>query len=140
MLILPEPSSPGSSAHCEDETPPFDTPHTVMQLSDAIPVTYPPLTRAEEYLDIVDSSQGIIKFKKWLNMRTRQKNKDPSLHKPSQVPRKPRRPADRQSPSQSPARVNATNEGPSWMAATRRVPVSTLPCLTIRCGMSNISF
>ena len=126
MLTLLEPSSPGSSTHREDEVPPLEASYAVPQLSDAIPVTYPPLTRTEEHLDTVESSQGISKFKKWLQMRMKN-NKDLTLHEPNRVPEKSCRPADGPSPSQSAARVDARNEGPSWMAAGIRVRVSTLP-------------
>ena len=127
VLTLLESSSPGSSAHHEDEVPPLDVSHAIAQLSDVIPVIYPPSTHGEEHLDTVESSQGIAKFKRWLQMKTNKNNKDLTSHKPSQVPRKSRPPADGRSPSQSPARVDTTHEGPSRMAAGQRVPVIILP-------------
>ena len=122
-MLKPSPSE--SSAHHEDEVPPLDASHAVPQLSDAIPVTYPPLPRAEEHVDAAESSRGIGKLKLWIQMRTKKNNKDPTSHKPNRITTKARRPADPQPPSQSPARVNATNEGPSRMAAGQRVPAST---------------
>ena len=88
---------------------------------------YPPSTPAEEQLNTVESSQGISKFKKWLQIRTTKNNKNPTLHGPDLVPKKSRRPADDRSRSQSPGRVDTTNEGPSRIAAGIRVRVSTLP-------------
>ena len=127
MLTLLESSSPGSSAQDEDEAPPFDAPRVVVRSSDAIPVIYPPLARAEEHVDIVGSSRGITKFKKWIQMRTGKGRKDPTLHEPNRVPRKSRRHADGDSPSQSAARVDAINGVPSRIAAGIRVRASTLP-------------
>ena len=118
-----KPSSPESSAHYEDEVPPLDASHTVPQPSDAIPVTYPPLARAEEHVDTLESSHGIRKFTNWVQTRTKKRNKDSTLHDPDRVPEKSRRPSDGQSPPA--ARADATSEGPSRMAAGQRVPVST---------------
>ena len=134
MFTLLESSSPGSSVHHEDEVPPPDASHAVPQLSDTTPVIYPPFPRAEENIDAVESSHGITKIKKWIQIRIKKSNKDPTSHKPDRVTTKARRPADPRPPSQSPARVNATNEGPSRMAAGQRVPVSTLPFIDDRMG------
>ena len=128
VLTLLESSSPGSSAHDEDEVPPLDAPRAVVQSSDATPVIYPPLTRVEEHVDAVgSSSHGITKFKKWIQMRTGKSKKDPSLREHNRVSRKSRRRPDGHSPSQSATRVDATNEGPSRIAAGIRVRVGTLP-------------
>ncbi|KAG8220765.1 quinon protein alcohol dehydrogenase-like superfamily [Butyriboletus roseoflavus] len=124
-----EPSSPGSSVHCEDEVPPVGTSQATPHLPDALPMASPPLARAEEHLETVESSQGITKLKKWVQRRTKKGKKEPTLHKPGRAPRKSRRPAGGRSPPQSPARIDATNEGPSWIAAGQRVPrmVATSP-------------
>ena len=127
VLTLLQSSSPGSSAHHEDEGPPLDASHAVAQLSDAVPVVYPPPTRTEEHLDTVESSQGVTKIRKWLQMWTKKNNRDPTLHEHDRVPRKSRRPANGRSSPQSAARVDTTNKGPSRMAAGIRVRVSTLP-------------
>ena len=128
MLTLLEPSSPGSSTHREDEVSPLDASHLVARSSDSIQVIYPPLARAEEHVDIVESSRGVAKIKKWVQLRVKKSKKDPILHEPNRVPRKScRHTDDDRSPSQSAARVDATSEGPSRMAAGQRVPVSTLP-------------
>ena len=126
VLTLLESSSPGSSVHCEDEVPHLDTSYGVPQSSYSMPVIYPPLTRAEEHVNIVESSHGITKIKKWIQMRTGKSKKDPSLHEPNRVPRKSRQHPDGHSPSQSRARVDTTDKGPSRMAAGQRVPASTL--------------
>ena len=124
MLTLLESSSTGFSVHHEDETPPPDASRAVPQLSHATPVVYPPLTRAEQNINAVESSHAITKIKKWVQMRTKKGTGDPTLHEPDRVTTKARRPAHPRPPLQSPVRVN---EGPSRMAAGQRVPVSTLP-------------
>ncbi|KAG8220766.1 hypothetical protein J3R82DRAFT_2195 [Butyriboletus roseoflavus] len=124
-----EPSSPGSSIHHEDDILPLDVSQAAAQLSDAMPAIHPPLTHTEEHLDTAESSHGITRFKKWVQMRTKKSNKDPTSQKPNRVARQPPRPADSQPPPQSSARVDPTHEGPSWIAAGQRVPrmVATSP-------------
>ena len=57
-------------------------------------------------------------FRKWL--------RGPTSPKPGRRFGKSREAADPRSPSHSSPRVDATDEGPSWMAAARRRPVSAL--------------
>ena len=124
-MTLLESSSPESSVHCEDEVPPLDALRARVQSSDAIPVIYPPLTRAEEHNDAVEPSRGITKIKKWIQMGTK-KSKDFTLDKLDRDPRKSRWPGEPRPPTQSPAKVDTANVGPSRMAAAERVPVSAL--------------
>ena len=63
-------------------------------------------------------------FKRWLQTRFRKSNKDPASHKPDRLSGKSRQPGDPQPPPHLPARVDATNEGPSWIAAGKRKRVS----------------
>ena len=94
--------------------------HAISQFSDAPP----------ENLDAVVSPYGRSIFKKWLQRKC---NKDPTSHEPNQLSRQSCQPADRRSPSHSPARVDDRHEGPSRMA------VSVFPRWTIEWGVLNIS-
>ncbi|KAG8220767.1 WD40-repeat-containing domain protein [Butyriboletus roseoflavus] len=72
VLTLLKPSSPVSSAHREDEVLPLEASQAAAQLSSgAISVTYPPVTRVEEHSDTAESSHGITRFKKWIQLRTK---------------------------------------------------------------------
>ncbi|KAH0826773.1 WD40-repeat-containing domain protein [Lanmaoa asiatica] len=111
-----EPPSPASSAHpCDDEAPPLGTSHAIPRSSDMPPITSPPAP-PDENLDTAKSSKGNPVLKRLLQFRVKKSNKDPASHNSARPSGKSRQPADH-SRSQSPARVVATNEGPSWMAA-----------------------
>ena len=108
MLTLLQSLSLASSDHPpEDEIPPVGP-------SEILPATSTPKVQPKEKSDTVESPQGGSIFKKWL---PRKSDKDPTSHKPD----------DRQSPSDPPVGIDATNEGPSWMAAGKRKRVSALP-------------
>ena len=111
---------------CEDEAPPLDTDSAVPQPSNALLVTSTPEMRPEEPRDIIEVSRGISMFKRLSLPWIRKSNKDPRLQEPERVSRKSRQTADHQSRSQSPARAEDLNVGPSRMAANKRVPVSAL--------------
>lgn len=117
VLTLLEPPSPVSSADPrEDKVPPLDPSRTLSQPSDATPVT--------SSLDAhPESSQRHSMFKKLLRRKSKE---DPTLHKPSRRSGKSRQPADHQSPSHSPTRVDDANERPSRMAAAERNAVSAV--------------
>ena len=124
VLTLPESLTPApSSDPYEDEEPPLGQSHVTSQL-DALRVPSTSQTRPEGNLETVESPWGRSIFKKW---RQRMDIKDLGLHKPVRLSRKSREPANRRSPSHSPPRVDATNEGPPRMAAGRRRAVSALP-------------
>ena len=116
--------SPASSADSkEDEIPPVGSPHVISQPSDDRPVTLPPETRRETNLE---SSKGNV-VKRWLQTKLKKSNEDRASRRPDLVSRKSRDPVSRRSPSHSPPRVDAINEGPSRMAAGRRKAVSVRP-------------
>ena len=123
--MLLQPLSLASSADVqEDKIPPVGSSHLMSQSSNFPPVTSTPEGRAQENLDTVESPQGHSIFRKWLQSMTK---RGPTSPKPRRLSGKSREPADPQAPSHSPARVNATNEGPSWMAAGRPKAVSAVP-------------
>ena len=111
-----------SSDSHEDEAPPMGQLHVISQL-DALRVPSTSGTHPERNIETVKSPRGHSTFKKWVQ---KMGNKDLALHKSGRPSRKLREPADRRSPSNSPPRVDATNEGPSRMAAGRRKAVSAL--------------
>ena len=113
-----------SSAHSrQDEV----LPHGEPQSPNGPPIAPPPEARRDETVDTPRLSQGILMLKRWIPTRIKKSRKDPALHGLDQVPRKCNQPPDPPSPSQSPARADATNQGPSWMAAGKRKRVNTLP-------------
>lgn len=119
-----EPLSPASSVDPPEEVPPLGaSQHSPV----APPVTSFPEGRPEEKIDTPKLSQGIMVLKRWLPTRIKKGNKDPTLHQPDLVSKDPYHAADHQSRSQSPVRVEATNEGPSWMVPGQRRPVSAVP-------------
>ena len=118
VLTLLEPLSLASSVDAwEDEIPPVHT-----QSSDAS-VTSTPDAHAEQNIGTVESPRGRSIFKRWLK---RKNSKAPTSPKSGRLSRRSPEPADPQSHSRSPARVNVTNEGPSWMAAGRPKTVSAV--------------
>ena len=127
VLTLLEALSAASSINShEDEVLPPGAPHPIAQSSNALPVTSVPEAHPEGHDNIVESSQGLTTFKKWLRTKIKKGNKDPALHELDRLSRKSHQPADHRSCSGPPTGVDATNEGPSRMAATRRVTVSAL--------------
>ena len=112
-----------SSAHSrQDEAPPRDEP----QSSNALHIASPPEAPRHEIVITPRSSRGILMLKRWMSTRMKKSDADPALHELAQVPRQSDRLPDLPSPSQSPARTDATNQGPSWMAAGKRKRVSAL--------------
>ena len=125
VLMLLESLFPVSSADPHvDEVPRLGV---SQQSSVSPPVTSPTAPRPEDNFDTPKSSQGIMILKRWLPTRIKKGNKDSTLDKPDLVPRESRQAADHQSRSQSLVRVEATNEGPSWMVPGQRRPVSAVP-------------
>ena len=117
--------SPASSAHpCEDEPPPLGASHAIRMSSDSPAIASPLRPRREENTNTATSSRGILMLKSWLPTRIGNRNKGPELREPDRVPKKLSRPTEHQSRSRSPAKVEATNEGSSWMAAARPKRVS----------------
>ena len=102
-------------------------PHGEPQSSNAIPVFSPQETRRDENLDTPRSSWAILTLRRWMSRRIPKSNQEPVLHELNRVPREPDHPPDSQSPSQLPARVDVTNQGPSWIAAGQRKRVSAPP-------------
>lgn len=128
MLILLQSLSPSSSTHSrEDDVLPVDASRAVPHSSDALPTASSPDARPERDPNMAKSSQGIRMLKRLLPARTRKSNKDPVLHGPDRIPKESPPSTQHPSHSQPPGTVEATNEGPSWMAATKHVPVSILP-------------
>ena len=128
VLMLLESLSSVSSVHShEGEVPPLDPSPVILQPSNVLPVTSPPEMHPEENPVTPKSSHGILMLKEWLQTRTRKRNNGPTSHKPDHVPETSRQPLSRQDRSSSPPRASTTNEGPSRIAATRRVPVSAPP-------------
>ena len=84
-------------------------------------MTSPPEARPEEILDTALSSQGLSIFKKWLQWNN---NKLPTSHKRDRASATAH---DQQPRPQSIARADATDEGPSTLAAGQRVRVNALP-------------
>ena len=124
MLTMQQSMSSASSVHSRlDEVLPHDEP----QSSNAVSIASPLEARQDENLDTPRSSRAILMLKRWIPKRKWKSNKDSTLPEPDRVPRQSRQPADHQSRSRSPARVEDSNVGPSTMAANKRVPVSALP-------------
>ena len=125
MLTLLQPMSSASSADTredEPEIPPVGSSHVISQSSDDPPVTSPSEARQVD----LESSKGSV-VRRWLQTRLRKSTKDPGSHKPDRLSGKSREDVGRQTPSQSPPRVDTTHEGPSRMAAGRRKAASVLP-------------
>ena len=126
VLTLPESPSPAPSSNLrEDEAPPLRPSHAILEL-DTLPVPSTSGARREENIHTLPS-EGTPMFKRWLQTRFRRSNKDAASHKPNRLSGKSRQPAEHQSPSHLPTRVDATNEGPSWMATGKRKRVSVFP-------------
>ena len=128
-----EPPSPASSAHPrEDESPPLGASHAVPIPSGSPAIAFPLQPSPKENTNTASSSRGILMLKSWLPTRIGKSNKGPELREPDRVPKKLSQPTEHESRSQSPARAEATNEGPSWMAAARpkRVSASLISDLT----------
>ena len=126
LTLLQSLSLASSEDPREDEIPPVGSSRVISRSSEVLPETSTPKAQLKEKLDTIESPQGGSIFKKWL---PRKSDKDPTSHKPE----------DRHSPSDSPMRVDATSEGPSWMAAGKRKRVSALPRETIGYDVSDIS-
>ena len=123
--------SSASSAHSrQDEV----LPHGEPQSSNVLPICSPPDARQDENIDPHGSSRGILMLKRWIPTRMNKSNKRPALHEPDRVPRQSDQPAEHPSRSQSPARVEDSDTGPSTMA------VSAFPWRIIECGVLNISY
>ena len=123
VLTMLESLSVASSFHSrEDEALPHDEP----QPSNAVAIAPPPEAPRDENIDTPRSSRGILVLKRWMPTKMKKGNTDPALHELAQAPRRPGEPPDLRSPSQSPARVDAMTQGPSWMAAGKRKRVSAL--------------
>ena len=115
--------SPASSINdWDDEIPRVGSSHPVPQSLDVPPATSPTEVCAREDFDSVKPPRVLSIFNKWLQ---RKNNKDSTSHEPNRLSGKSRQSADRR-PPRSPTKVDATNDGPSWMAAGKRKRVSTL--------------
>ena len=121
--------SPISSEHPrEDEPPPLGTSNVMLQPSDPPPTASPRDAPLEENLN----AERLLPT--WMG----KSNKDPALHESDRVPIKSRRAADHQSHSHSPARVEATNEGPAKMAAARPKQVNVSLMVVRMWGVQHI--
>ncbi|KAG8215441.1 WD40-repeat-containing domain protein [Butyriboletus roseoflavus] len=128
VLTLSEaraPSPASSSEPHEDEAPPLGPSRVISQ-----PLGYPPVASPEEARrqENLDESSKTIVIKRWLQTRFRKSNKGSVSDRLS---RKSREPADRQSPSHSPPRVDDRQEGPSMMAPARN---KIIKWRTVRCS------
>ena len=120
---MPQSLSSASSVHSRADE---GLPHGEPQSSNALPAPPPPEARRDENLDTPRLSRGIVMLKRWIPTRRKKNNKGSTLQEPDRVPTHSHQPAKDQSRPQSPARVEDSDVGPSTMAATRRVPVSSL--------------
>ena len=91
------------------------------QSSNVLPIASPPEALQDESVDTPRPSRGILMLKWWIPTRMKKRNKGPALHGPDRVPRQSHQSAEHQPRTQSPARVDDRQEGPSTMA------VSALP-------------
>ena len=115
--------SSASSAHSRrDEVLPHGEPLS----SNAVPIASLPEPRRDENVDPPRASRAILTLKRLIPTGIWKTNKDPASHELDRLPGKSHPPPDPQSLSQSPERADATNQGPSWMAAGQRKRVSAL--------------
>ena len=122
QAISPVQASPVDLPHAvlPVHTPPVEPSRAISQSPGAIPVTPHSGACPGDILNPTESSHSRSIFQKW---PWRRNDKDSASRKPDRPSAKPHDPRPR---PQLPWGKNATNEGPSTMAAGQRVRVSAL--------------